>query len=97
MLGKSVGSVQIDNAFVKIVKERLEKAEKQVPSLSDNNPDWARRTAWEMSQGAFQYYKCAFGTIEGTHEKFKIKIPDFSSNCSLPEAFVERKHMLFTR
>lgn len=95
--GKPVGSVNIDRAFVKIVKERLQKAEKVVPSLSDDNPDWAHQTAWEMAQGAFQYHKCAFGTIEGTHEKFKIKIPDFGTNRNLPAAFIEKKHMLFTR
>lgn len=97
VLGKPVGSVNIDRAFVKIVKERLQKAEKVVPSLSDDNPDWAHQTAWEMAQGAFQYHKCAFGTIEGTHEKFKIKIPDFGTNRNLPAAFIEKKHMLFTR
>lgn len=97
MLGKSVGSVKIDKAFVNLVKRRLQKAETIVPSLSEEDPDWAHRTAWEMAQGDFQYYKCAFGTSEGTHEKFKIKIPDFSTNRNLPDAFVEKKHMLFTR
>lgn len=97
MLGKSVGSVKIDRAFVKLVMERLEKAEKIVPGLSEDDQDWAHRTAWEMAQGDFQYYKCAFGTVEGTHEKFRIKIPDFPTNRNLPEAFIEKKHMLFTR
>ena len=97
MLGKSVGSVKIDWAFVQLVKGRLEKANELIPSLSEDDPEWAHRTAWEMAQGDFQYYKCAFGTIEGTHEKFRIKIPDFSTARNLPEASVEKKHMLFTR
>ena len=50
-----------------------------------------------MAQGDFQYYKCAFGTIEGTREKFRIKIPDYPTARNLPEALIEKKHMLFTR
>ncbi|KAL8744638.1 MAG: hypothetical protein Q9190_003143 [Brigantiaea leucoxantha] len=79
------------------VKDRLESAERSMPTIADDDPDWAKKTAWDMSQGDFQYYKCAFGTVEGTHEKFKIKIPDFPTSRDFPDACIEKKHMTFTR
>ncbi|KAL8822328.1 MAG: hypothetical protein Q9191_006937 [Dirinaria sp. TL-2023a] len=96
-LGKPIGSVNIDKRFIELVSGRLSKALEKVPSLADDEPQWAEDTAWEMAQGEFQYHKCAFGTIEGTHEKFRIKIPDFPSSKNIPDAFIEKKHMLFTR
>ncbi|KAL9120571.1 MAG: hypothetical protein Q9187_002873 [Circinaria calcarea] len=95
--GKPVGSVNIDENFIKIVTQRLKKVEEAKPSIADDDPDWAVKTASAMARSDFQYYKCAFGTTEGTHEKFKVKIPDFPSMKSFPDAFIEKKHMLFTR
>ncbi|KAL8934105.1 MAG: hypothetical protein Q9216_006076 [Gyalolechia sp. 2 TL-2023] len=95
--GKPVGSVNIDKAFAALVQERLEKAEASMPSIADEDPEWAAKTAWQMSQDRFQYHKCAFGTTEGTHEKFRMKIPDFSTSRKFPDAGIESKHMMFTR
>ncbi|KAI4214681.1 MAG: hypothetical protein LQ351_002754 [Letrouitia transgressa] len=95
--GKPVGSVNIDKAFATLVRGRLEKAEKSLPSIADDDPDWAEKTAWQMSQERFQYHKCAFGTTEGTHEKFRIKIPDFPTSRNFPDACIESKFMVFTR
>ncbi|KAI4203188.1 MAG: hypothetical protein LQ350_002064 [Teloschistes chrysophthalmus] len=95
--GRPVGSVNIDKAFASLVQERLQKAESVVPSIADDDPEWAAKTAWHMSQDRFQYHKCAFGTAEGTHENFRMKIPDFSTSRKFPEACIENKHMTFTR
>ncbi|KAL9002314.1 MAG: hypothetical protein Q9188_004752 [Gyalolechia gomerana] len=95
--GKPVGSVNIDKAFAALVQRRLEKAETSMPSIADDDPEWAEKTAWQMSQDRFQYHKCAFGTTEGTHEKFRMKVPDFSTSRKFPDAFIESKHMMFTR
>ncbi|KAL8726553.1 MAG: hypothetical protein Q9181_006007 [Wetmoreana brouardii] len=95
--GKPVGSVKIDIAFAALVQARLEIAESSMPSIADDDPDWAKTTAWQMSQDRFQYHKCAFGTTEGTHEKFRMKIPDFPTSHNFPDACIERKHMMFTR
>lgn len=96
-IGKPVGSVNIDKAFAALVQGRLEKAEATLPSIADDDPEWAEKTAWQMSQDRFQYHKCAFGTTEGTHEKFRMKIPDFSTSRKFPDACIESKHMMFTR
>ncbi|KAL9612600.1 MAG: hypothetical protein Q9167_002806 [Letrouitia subvulpina] len=95
--GKPVGSVNIDKAFAALVRGRLEKAERSMPSIADDDPDWAEKTAWQMSQDRFQYHKCAFGTTEGTHEKFRMKIPDFPTSRNFPDACIESKFMMFTR
>ncbi|KAL8831954.1 MAG: hypothetical protein Q9170_005080, partial [Blastenia crenularia] len=95
--GKPVGSVKIDKAFAAFVQKRLEKAESSMPSIADDDPDWAEKTAWQMSQDRFQRHKCAFGTTEGTHEKFRMKIPDFPTNRNFPDACIETKHMTITR
>ncbi|KAI4143850.1 MAG: hypothetical protein L6R39_004427, partial [Caloplaca ligustica] len=95
--GKPVGSVNIDKAFAALVQERLEKAEASMPSIADDDPDWAGKVAWQMAQDRFQYHKCAFGTTEGTHEKFRIKIPDFPTSRDFPDAYIEKKYMTFTR
>ncbi|KAL9601205.1 MAG: hypothetical protein Q9219_002705 [cf. Caloplaca sp. 3 TL-2023] len=96
-VGKPVGSVNIDMAFASFVQGRLEKAEKSMPSIADDDPEWAEKTAWQMTRDRFQYHKCAFGTTEGTHEKFRMKIPDFSTSRSFPDACIESKYMTFTK
>lgn len=96
ILGKPVGSVRIDQAFASLVKGRLAKVVERVPLLAEEG-DWAKSTAWEMAQGDFQYYKCAFGTKEGTFNQFKMKIPELPWNGEEPAAFVNKKHMQFTR
>lgn len=68
-----------------------------MPSIADDDPDWAGKVAWQMAQDRFQYHKCAFGTTEGTHEKFRIKIPDFPTSRDFPDAYIEKKYMTFTR
>ncbi|KAI4241365.1 MAG: hypothetical protein LQ352_007465 [Teloschistes flavicans] len=95
--GKPVGSVNIDNAFAALVQKRLEKAESSMASIAGGSPEWAQKTAWQMSQDRFQYHKCAFGTAEGTHEKFRMKIPDFPTSPNFPDACIENRHMTFTR
>ena len=96
MVGKSVGSVKIDQEFAQMVEERLHHLEEKLSYLADE-PDWAYRTAWEMAQGQFQYYKCAFGKPEGTFNSFRIKIPDLSWNGDCAAASVSKKHMTFTK
>ncbi|KAI4162215.1 MAG: hypothetical protein LQ342_004235 [Letrouitia transgressa] len=87
------GSVNIDKAFAALVRGRLEKAKSSLPSIADDDPGWAEKTAWQMSQDRFQYHKCAFGTTEGTHEKFRIRIPDFPTSRNFPDACIESKCM----
>ena len=89
--------MNIDRAFKDLVKGRLEKITSKVPALSEDDPDWAENTAWEMAQGAFQAFKCGFGTLEGTHPKFRIKIPDFpkGDKYKFPKVNIEKQHMSF--
>ena len=87
----------IDNAFKNLVERRLNKIARKVTALTEDNHHWARDSADEMAQGAFQGLKCGWGTTEGTHSKFRIKVPGFLPKPkTFPEAFIDKQQMTFT-
>lgn len=98
-----MGSTNIDIAFQSLIKRRLTKI-KVPPAEAAHDPDWAHNIAWEMTRGAFQDFKCGFGTLEGTHNTFKIEIPRLprgksvpEASISFPEAGIEKRKMKFAR
>ncbi|PYI00603.1 hypothetical protein BO78DRAFT_329637 [Aspergillus sclerotiicarbonarius CBS 121057] len=77
--GHPIGSVFIDREIHRLICARLETVRSHL-RLSPS------ATAWKMTFGRFQRYKCAFGTEATATPWLKLDVPSLVSDADLPEA-----------
>jgi hypothetical protein len=79
LTGLPIGSVFVDRHVHQILTEKLEKAQDHL-QLSP------AETAWKMTTGRFQRFKCAFGSEAILTPFLKLDVPNLASDFDLPEA-----------
>ncbi|KAL7657523.1 actin-like ATPase domain-containing protein [Aspergillus phoenicis ATCC 13157] len=77
--GHPIGSVFIDREIHRIMCKRLEGIHQHLKSSPNT-------TAWRMTFGRFQRYKCAFGTDATATPWLKLDVPGLDPNLDFPEA-----------
>ncbi|RAH50576.1 Hsp70 family protein [Aspergillus brunneoviolaceus CBS 621.78] len=79
--GHPIGSVFIDREIHRIICDRLER-------ISDHLRLSPSATAWRMTFGRFQRFKCAFGTEATAAPWLKLDVPSLQTDVDFPEADV---------
>ncbi|KAJ5726012.1 uncharacterized protein N7483_007369 [Penicillium malachiteum] len=77
--GLPIGSVFIDRHVHEILTKKLENAQDHLRLPPDE-------TAWEMTTGRFQRFKCAFGSEVTLTPYLKLDVPHLASDFDLPAA-----------
>ncbi|PWY64726.1 hypothetical protein BO94DRAFT_505015 [Aspergillus sclerotioniger CBS 115572] len=77
--GHPIGSVFIDREIHRLIATRLEAVRPHLRSSPS-------ATAWKMTFGRFQRYKCAFGTEATATPWLKLDVPSLVSDSDHPEA-----------
>ena len=89
----AIGSIQIDEAFQREVKKRLE-----LIRGKDGVPHILRYAAGEMTRGEFQHIKSSFGAPKVSRvRQYKLAVPGLPSEFSNLDAKIEDGRMIFTR
>ena len=78
MPGHPIGSVFIDREIHRLMCKRLEGIHQHLKSSPNT-------TAWRMTFGRFQRYKCAFGTDATATPWLKLDVPGLDPNLDFPE------------
>ncbi|OJZ81557.1 hypothetical protein ASPFODRAFT_51951 [Aspergillus luchuensis CBS 106.47] len=76
--GHPIGSVFIDREIHRLMCKRLEVVQQHLKSSPNT-------TAWRMTFGRFQRYKCAFGTEATVTPWLKLDVPGLDPNLDFPE------------
>lgn len=94
--GATIGSVQLDTAFESSARERLEMANRTIPTgfhakeLDD--------IAWEMAKSKeYQNAKCEYGSSDDDTEFFTVTIPKLHRGYVNSDAGISHGEMRFRR
>jgi hypothetical protein len=94
--GATIGSVQLDRAFENSARERLEAANRTIPT--GFQPKELDNIAWEMAKSKeYQNAKCEYGSSEDDTEFFTITIPKFHRGYVNNNAGISYGEMRFRR
>jgi hypothetical protein len=96
LLGATIGSVQLDEAFEACVRQRLDLANEITPI--GFQPKELEDIAWKMAKGReYQNAKCEYGSSDDDTEYFTVAIPGLRQDYVNMNVGIANGEMMFRR